>query len=171
MTTTILETDRLVLSTWTDTAAEELYALQADPEVSHYLFSYGDGWSVAKAGERIAGWQREYAEAGLGKQRLKRKSDGAFVGRAGFSVYGEDAPELGYTLARAHWGQGYASEIAQALSDWLFANRNDSHFIGFAHRDNAASRRVLEKIGMVATHEGIVGNLPHQFYRKDRPTL
>lgn len=166
--TIIMETERLVLSTWTEAAADELFALQADPEVSHFAGGYGADWSRQKAATRIAFWQREYAEHGLGKQRLSRKSDGAFIGRAGFSLYFEGAPELGYALGRAHWGQGYASEIAQALSDWLFASRADSHFVGFAHIGNGASRRVLEKIGMVPTHEGMIGDLPHQFYRKDR---
>jgi RimJ/RimL family protein N-acetyltransferase len=170
MTVTILETDRLVLSTWTDTAAEELYALQTDPEVSHYAGVYGNDWSVEKAGQRIAGWQREYEDHGLGKHRLSRKSGGAFIGRAGFSLYSNTAPELGYSLARSHWGQGYASEIALALSGWLFATRPDPHFVAFAHVDNTASRRVLEKIGMTPTHRADVSELPHQFYRKDRPT-
>jgi ribosomal-protein-alanine N-acetyltransferase len=166
---TLLETERLVLTSWTETGADEVFSLHADPEVDRYLHSYLHGWNRDKAAERVAGWQRELQEFGLGKQRLSRKSDGAFVGRAGFSIKGGDVPELGYSLAQAQWGQGYASEIANALRDWFFATRRETHFIGFAHRDNAASRRILEKIGMLPTHKAMIEGMPHQFYRKDRP--
>lgn len=164
----ILETDRLVLSTWTDAAVDEVLAMHSDPEVARYLDVQGRIYDRAKAAERVAGWRQEYADSGLGKHRLTRRSDGAFVGRAGFSQFISGDPEIGYTLARAHWGQGYASEIAAALSDWLFATRADESFIGFAHRDNTASRRVLEKIGMQPTHEGTIAEMPHQFYIKRR---
>jgi [ribosomal protein S5]-alanine N-acetyltransferase len=164
----LLETERLVLTTWTETGTDEVFTLHADPEVDRYLHGYLHGWSRDTAAERVAGWQREHAEFGLGKQRLSRKSDGAFVGRAGFSINDGNVLELGYSLAQAHWSQGYASEIAQALSDWLFATRAETHFIGFAHRENAASRRVLEKIGMLPTHEAMIEGMPHQFYRQDR---
>lgn len=168
MSQVMLETERLVLSTWDKNGADEMFALHSDPEVNHFVVSYNHDWSLAKAAERIAIWQAEFADHGLGKQRLTRKVDGAFIGRAGFSVTSEGPPELGYSLARAHWGEGYASEIAAALRDWFFAARPDPSFIGFAHRDNLASRRVLEKIGMTETHEAEVAGGPHRFYIKQR---
>lgn len=170
MSQVILETERLVLSTWGKNGADEMFALHSDPEVNHFVTSYNQDWSLTKAAERIAVWQTEFAELGLGKHRVTRKIDGAFVGRAGFSVPHEGQPELGYSLARAHWGQGYASEIAAALRDWFFATRTDPSFIGFAHRNNLASRRVLEKIGMTETHEAEVAGAPHRFYIKQRTT-
>jgi len=57
------------------------------------------------------------------------------------------------------------------LRDWFFANRADDKFIGFAHMDNAASRRVLQKIGMTETHQGVVADMPHQFYILRREQL
>jgi ribosomal-protein-alanine N-acetyltransferase len=167
--TVILETNRLVLTTWTETAVDEVLEMHSHPDVARYLNIEGKGYDRAKAEARVAGWRQEYAENGLGKHRMSRKADGQFVGRAGFSQFIPGTAEIGYSLARSHWGQGYASEIAQALSDWLFETRRDASFIGFAHRDNAASRRVLEKIGMQPTHEGIIADMPHQFYIKQRP--
>jgi [ribosomal protein S5]-alanine N-acetyltransferase len=166
----MLETERLVLGSWTETAVDELHAMHADPDVARYLDVNGKGWSREKAALRLAGWQDEYRRDGLGKHRLTRKSDGAFIGRAGFSLFGSNGAEIGYSLARHYWGNGYASEIAEALGSWFFATRQDPHFIGFAHRDNAASRRILEKIGMRPTHEGLVAEMPHQFYLKGRPS-
>ena len=164
---TLLETERLRLERWTPAAVDELVALHSDPDVQRYLDIEGKGWSREKAAGRLAEWEAEFATHGLGKHRLVRRDDGAFVGRAGFGHYGEVA-EIGYSMARAHWGKGYATEIARALSDWFFAGRPDERFIGFAHSDNGASRAVLEKIGMVPTHARDVAQMPHQFYEKRR---
>ena len=165
--TVLLETDRLRLERWTDAAVDELVALHSHPDVQRYLDRDGNGWSAGKAARRLAEWQGEFAELGLGKHRLVRRADGAFVGRAGFSKY-SDSAEIGYLLVRAHWGQGYATEIAGALSDWFFAGRPDDRFVGFTHSDNRASRAVLEKIGMVPTHVADIADMPHQFYEKRR---
>jgi Acetyltransferases, including N-acetylases of ribosomal proteins len=163
-----LETERLRLMPWTADSVDELLAMHTHPMVQRYLDAEGRVYDRARAEQRIEGWQQEFAEHGLGKFRMVRRSDGAFVGRAGFSPFDGEA-EIGYSLAHEHWGQGYASEMAQALSDWFFANREEAGFIGFAHVDNAASRRVLEKIGMAPTHTGVVAGMPHQFYVKTRP--
>lgn len=163
----LLETARLRLEDWTDAAVDELVTLHADPEVQRYLDANAEGWSREKAEKRLAEWLFEQSELGLGKRRLVRRSDGAFVGRAGFSRY-SDTPEIGYSLARAHWGQGYATEIARALSDWYFDARAEDSFVGFTHRDNAGSLAVLRKIGMAWTHSGEIVGLPHEFFIKRR---
>lgn len=157
-------TERLMLAPWTEDAVAALHAMHNIPEVQRFLDAEGLGWSAEKTRERVAGWQAEFDRLGLGKFALRRRDDGAFVGRAGFSVFDGMAPELGYSLDAAHWGQGYASEIALGLRDWYFANRDEAHFIAFAHTGNAASQRILEKIGMAKTHLGEMGGMPHQFY-------
>lgn len=163
-----LETERLRLTPWIDGSVDELFAMHADPLVARYLDAEGHVYDRAKAEQRVAGWRKEFAETGLGKFRMIRKTDSAFIGRAGFSPFGDEL-EIGYSLTSAHWGQGYASEIAQGLNDWFFANRQEDAFIGFAHVENLASRRVLEKIGMQPTHTATVADMPHQFYLKSRP--
>lgn len=164
---TLLETGRLRLERWTEAAVDELVLLHSNSDVQRYLDIEAKGWSREKAAGRLAEWEAEFAAHGLGKHRLVRKQDGAFVGRAGFGKYGEVA-EIGYSMVREHWGNGYATEIAQALSDWYFAGRADATFIGFAHSGNGASRAVLEKIGMQPTHTAEVAGMPHQFYEKRR---
>lgn len=164
---TLLETERLRLERWTDAAVDELLEMHNQPEVSRYFDIDGKGWDRARAEGRLTEWQDLWAECGLGKHRLVRRDDGAFVGRAGFGRFGDDF-ELGYTLRRGHWGHGYATEIAGALGEWFFATRSEPRFTGYAHRDNAASRRVLSKIGMVETYAADVAGMPHQFYEKRR---
>src|SRR5699024_10331451 len=73
------------------------------------------------------------------------------IGSAGISRDGDDV-ELGYWIARAHWGQGYATEAARAVLSQARALGHKqlvaSHFV-----DNPASGRVLRKVGFCPTGE------------------
>ena len=83
---------------------------------------------------------------------LMKLSDGApeLVGAVGFARKPNGAVELGYWIARAHWGQGYATEAGRQLIDIARAigvcQLEAGHFV-----DNPASGRVLEKLGFIAT--------------------
>ena len=167
----LFETDRLVLSGWRDDELDDLVRLHGDPLVARYLDADGQPWSREKAATRLALWHDNVARHRMGKLRLTRKSDGGFIGRAGYGIYpptGE--PELGYALFREHHGQGYAREAATALRDWIFRDTDASHFIGFADTRNAPSLAVLRKIGMVPTRvEAEPGGLLCQFHICERP--
>ena len=71
-----------------------------------------------------------------------------FVGACGLGRRPSGSVELGYWIARAHWGRGFATEAGMALIDIAralgLANLEGSHFL-----DNPASARVLEKLGFV----------------------
>lgn len=104
---------------------------------------------------------RPLAQNGLGHFVLERRSDGGVLGRVGFVVWdtrtwrhttrdeaGEHAqPELGWTLARAHWGRGYATEAALALRDWARRERRVGRLISLIAPGNAASQRVAQRLG------------------------
>jgi [ribosomal protein S5]-alanine N-acetyltransferase len=62
--------------------------------------------------------------------------------------------ELGYVLARPYWNQGLMTEALQPLVDWTLTQPNIYRVWAVCDRDNIASARVLEKIGM--TYEGIL---------------
>ncbi len=57
------------------------------------------------------------------------------------------AGEVGYTLARAHWGHGYAVEAVDRLLSWLFDEQGVTRVHGTMHPDNLRSARVLERCG------------------------
>ena len=83
---------------------------------------------------------------------LFARTDGApeLVGACGFGRRPSGAVELGYWIARAHWGQGFATEAGRQLVEIArtlgYARLEASHFI-----DNPASGRVLEKLGFEPT--------------------
>lgn len=167
----LFETERLVLSGWRADQLDDLLRLHGDPIVARYLSTHGQPWSRAEAEAALASWIALFETRRLGKLRVRRKADNFLVGRAGFGIYGPTGePELGYTLFREHWGQGYAVEAATGLRDWLFRETDAPHFIGIAHVDNHASLRVLDKIGMQRTHIGAMDTgLPCQFMILRRP--
>ena len=167
----LIETERLVMSGWRMDQLDDLVRLHGTEDIARYLSLSGQPWSREKAEAALVGWIELFETRRLGKLRLTRKSDGAFVGRAGYGIYpptGE--PEIGYALFAEHHGQGYATEAATALRDWIFRDTDAPHFIGFADTRNAPSLAVLRKIGMVPTRvEKEPNGLLCQFHVYERP--
>ena len=62
--------------------------------------------------------------------------------------------EVGYALARPHWGKGYMTEALCAMIDWAFTQPNIFRVQAFCDVENIASARVMEKAGM--TREGLL---------------
>jgi len=56
-------------------------------------------------------------------------------------------PELGWALAREHWGHGYATEAAAAVRDWF----GGSGVVSLIAPDNLRSQRVAGRLGAVPT--------------------
>lgn len=165
-------TPRLRLQMWEAGDARLVKALHADPVTNRFLSQTSDPWSEKKVARRLAGWADEFAADGLTKFKLLRRSDGAFLGRAGFSRLPETGDfELGYSILRSEWGNGYASEIATALARWFFTLGKATHFVAFAHVDNIASQKVLERAGMRYEHTGPYHDMPFRFYRMERGDL
>jgi RimJ/RimL family protein N-acetyltransferase len=144
----ILETPRLALVRWNAADVSLVHDLHSTIETVRY-YSDPTPWTREKAMERINSWFDEEARFGVAKYKLLDRRDGRFLGRAGFSPFGQPMEfELGYALRPEEWGKGYATEIAEGLRDWFFRKEIADHFIAFTHPENQASQRVLTKIGM-----------------------
>ena len=59
-------------------------------------------------------------------------------------------PELGWSLIRAHWGHGYASEAAAAIREWAFDFLPVKRLVSLISPDNIRSQRVAERLGAIA---------------------
>ncbi len=85
---------------------------------------------------------------GYGTWAVERKADGALVGRVGLiNPEGWPGLELGWTLGRPYWGQGYASEAAAAALRYAFLTQPVTWMISLIDPDNKASQAVAERIG------------------------
>ena len=96
------------------------------------------------------------------------RESGAVIGDGGLHPLGGDV-ELGYTLARAAWGRGYATELGRALLAYAFGELGAERVVAQVEPDNAASRRVLEKLGMRAVETRAAYGRPHLLYEVKRP--
>lgn len=148
---TILETERLLLRELTLDDLDALAALYADPDIRRY---FPEGvLTRAEALEELE-WIIDvyYGQFGFGLWATIYKETGAFIGRCGlipWTIEGRDEVEVAYLLDKAYWGQGLGSEAAQAILDYAFDSLALTRVICLPLPENAASRRVAEKIGMV----------------------
>lgn len=166
----VVETARLLLTGWTPEQLPDLLRLHGDPEIARYFTAAGLPWSEAQCAARLNHWMDEFRDHRMGKLRVIRKDDGMLVGRAGYSLHAPTGePEIGYALFREFWGQGYATEAASGLRDWIFRETKWDHFIGFADVRNTASLKVLSAIGMTRTHVDDFEGMTCQFHVLRKP--
>jgi [ribosomal protein S5]-alanine N-acetyltransferase len=168
----LFETDRLVLSGWRRDQIGDLVRLHGDPVVANFLSAHGQPWSMEEMERALDVWIHLFETRRLGKMRVRRKSDGVLVGRCGYGIYGPTGePEIGYSLYPEFWGHGYAYEAACGMRDWMFRETDEPHFIGTADVRNAASLKVLGKIGMTRTKVEVTDDgMTCQFHVMVRPT-
>jgi ribosomal-protein-alanine N-acetyltransferase len=77
--------------------------------------------------------------------------------------------ELLYGIAESLWGQGYATEVAQAVMTYCFDSLHMPAVRASTDEANAASRRVLEKLGFACVRRVTLGGLSTAFY--ERPQI
>jgi RimJ/RimL family protein N-acetyltransferase len=141
-----LETERLLLRMWREDDFEAYAEICADPEVMRYLggkpLNRMDAWRNMAA--MIGHWHLR----GYGHWGVEEKASGKFIGRIGFmNPEGWPGFELGWTLARAAQGKGYATEGARRALDYAFTEMEREHVISLINPLNAASIRVAERLG------------------------
>ncbi|MCP4751496.1 MAG: GNAT family N-acetyltransferase [Proteobacteria bacterium] len=144
-----IETERLILRGQSEEDFDELFEMNADPDVMRYI---GDGqalkWPRKDAFERfrrsIAEWQTlEYYNLAVYEKRRNR-----YLGWCGFwkLAFLNDI-ELGYRYAKHAWGKGYATEAGSAMIRNGFVDSDLKKLLARHHPKNLASKRVLEKLG------------------------
>jgi RimJ/RimL family protein N-acetyltransferase len=143
---TTLHTAHLTLMPSVPVDAAELMSLEADPEVMRFLNGghavdhskphFYTGFSMPRGTEDFF-WT------------ARRTTDNTFVGWFFFGPDLERIAELGYRLCRNAWGQGLAAEGGKALVDWGFRTGLYDRVFASTMAVNLASRRVMEKIGMI----------------------
>lgn len=148
---TTLTTERLLLRPWRDADYDPFFAMSADPRVHEYLPPFPDR---AACDAFVDSRREDFALRGWGFWAIEQKSDGLFVGTAGmhepgpeFGV-GRPCVEIGWRLAPAVWGKGYATEAAKAVLRFGFSEIRLPEIVSFTALGNARSRAVMERLGM-----------------------
>jgi RimJ/RimL family protein N-acetyltransferase len=142
-----LETPRLRLRKFRESDWEPYAALSADAEVMRYI-GIGVTHTPEEAWRSIAGMLGHWQLRGYGMWAVELKATGEFIGRAGFlDPPGWPAFELGWVLARAHWGHGYAREAAREALRYAFEELRRDRVISLIRHANTRSIRVAESLG------------------------
>ena len=173
MTGAVLQTERLRLTPIGDADEDQLYALFRNPEVRRYLLDdalVSREWVTAEirtSRERF----RQQGEAGLWAIRIRNVASldspaSPIVGFVGFRPF-FDPPQLQllYGLHPDAWGAGYATEAAAAVARHALETLQFVEIRAAADKPNAASQRVLERIGMQETESTDDGDAGTIFYR------
>jgi len=150
--TVVIETERLRLDELT-AGRDEAFVLELLNEPG-FLENIGDRGVRDLAGARgyiLDGPQASYGKHGFGLWRVTEKAGGTPVGMCGLLKRdGLDDPDVGYAFLARLSGRGYASEAAQATLDYGRRKLGLGRIVAITAPGNAASIRVLEKIGLAA---------------------
>jgi len=145
---TIIETERLLLRKITLDDKEELFKLHSNPEVQKYT-----GEPVVETIDEIENAIQsrinDYKKYGYGRWATFLKNEMQFVGWAGLAYLPEfDEIDLGYRFLPTYWGKGLATEASKSILTYGFDILKLKKIIAIAMKENKASIRVMEKIGM-----------------------
>jgi len=149
-------TDRLRLRRFVDADLEPLSVMNADPEVMEFT---GPTLTRDETRDLLARIEAGWARHGVGLLATELRDSGELAGWIGIGVPVPylnipPRPEIGWRLARRFWGVGLATEGAAAVRTWGHDELGIDELVAVCARDNARSRRVMEKIGLVYDVEG-----------------
>lgn len=135
-------TARLTLRPARPDDLEAMHAVLSDPRATRW-------WSTPPHDslEQTSAWLDSMIASGPGHPDFVIERDGLVIGKAGFWRL----PDVGYILHPDHWGQGFAGEAVGAAIDHVFATRDLDDLTADVDPDNAASIRLLERLGFVKT--------------------
>jgi len=167
---TILQTPRLILRELTPKDAQNFYELNLNPNVVKYT---GDAafQSISEADEFLRNYS-EYEKTGYGRWAVIDKESSKFLGWCGLKLEGRET-DIGFRFFEEYWNKGYATESAGACLEYGFDKLRLNEIIGRAMKENTASVKVLEKLGLkyvgemeCALHPGVLYKMTWQEFYK-----
>ena len=152
----ILETGKLILRHLVLDDLDNLFALYCDPDVSKFI---PDAPRTYEEARKELEWHMKGhpKRPELGLWATIHKETNRFIGRCGllpWTIDGKNEVEVAYLISKEYWGQGLGTEAAQAILDYGFEKLKLSRLICLIEKENLASIKVAEKIGMTFEREG-----------------
>ena len=135
-------TSRLKLRSARADDLEAMHAVLSDPRATRW-------WSTPphETLDETRAWLDSMIANGPDQPDFVIERDGVVIGKAGFWKL----PEVGYILHPDHWGQGFAGEAVEAAIGHVFATRDLEELTADVDPENAASIRLLERLGFIRT--------------------
>lgn len=165
MTPPVLRTERLVLRALRNSDADAATELLADPEVSRWL-------AVDPGAARIGVERRLSYQGPAGMGHWAILLDDTLVGLAHLRPSRElpgEVAEMGWHLAPAYWGQGLATEAAQAVLRHGFDTLGLPAVFALVHESNVGSLKLAQRLGFLDVGGGEHYGGPHRVHIALRP--
>jgi broad specificity phosphatase PhoE/RimJ/RimL family protein N-acetyltransferase len=151
----VLTTARLVLRPFVTGDLADAHAIRSDPEVVRFMDFRPEDLATTRAWlDRVIAHTREHEDPRRGRNlAVVDRGTGRVIGWVGFGESsrfpaGTGEHGLGYMLARADWGRGYAPEAVRAVIDYCVRELGARRVSAWCWEENRASARVMEKAGM-----------------------
>lgn len=148
----MIETRRLILRRWEARDRAAFAALNGDERVMRH---FPKRLTRAESDALLARLEDRWVADGIAFGAVERRIDGALVGMIGLARVHFPLPdtppgaiEIGWRLAPAFWGQGYATEAASAWRDYAFDTFDIAELLAFAVPPNHPSQAVMRRIGL-----------------------
>src|SRR5713101_7756943 len=159
-----LETKRMFLRPWEEEDWLAFRPIATDPEVMRYITG-GTPWTDEQIQEFVQRQIRHFAERGfcLWKLLAKENAGGRIIGFCGLQplvIDGQPEVEIGWWLAKDCWGRGLATQAARIALRFGFERAGLTRIISICRPDNAASQRIMEKLGMTFERNYIHKGVP-----------
>ena len=145
----IVETERLKLFAPSSRDFDAFADMWSDGETMKYVGGDGIGWDRERVGRWLDRQIACHQKNGMSYWTVVNKVNDQVLGQGGLEpiVFNGDEIELGYQLGKAHWGMGYATEVAQASVKFGIESLGLERFVALVYPENTASVQVLEKVG------------------------
>ena len=145
-----LETPRLLLRRWQIADQEPFATLNGDPETMKFFLQ---PLNRSESDSLIERYEKHFEEQGFGMWALQSKKTRDLIGATGllrvtFAAHFTPTVNIGWRLARQHWGNGYATEAAVEALRFGFEKLNLPEIVAFTLPQNTSSRGVMERLGM-----------------------
>ncbi|HEV8180080.1 MAG TPA: GNAT family N-acetyltransferase [Gaiellaceae bacterium] len=145
-----LRTERLLLRQWRDEDLGPFAELNGDPETMRFFPAPP---SREESDQLAARERRQIDEEGWGLWAVEVVGGAGFIGfvglaRPSFEARFTPGVEVGWRLARDHWGHGYATEAGRAALAHGFEDLGLEEIVSFTSPLNEPSWRVMQRLGM-----------------------
>jgi len=146
--------------------ALEMFTLNDDPDVIRFT---GDvPFKDVKEAEQLILNYDQYKKYQMGRWTVLLRKTNEYLGWCGLKYHSDvNEVDIGFRFHKKYWGRGYATEAAEACLKYGFEKLKLKRIIGRAMKDNIASIKVLEKIGMKFEREELLHEGPGVIYSKE----
>jgi ribosomal-protein-alanine N-acetyltransferase len=163
------ETTNLILRELVTSDDKGMFELDSNPEVLRYLYTEPQT-IIEQSRDVIEFIRKQYQENGIGRWAVIEKQSGNFIGWAGLKLVKQrinnhtNYYDVGYRLIPRYWGNGYATEVSKVSVEYGFDVLKLDLICATASIYNLASRKVLEKTGLIFKEEFLYEGEPEAWY-------